>query len=76
MENKIRELVADVFDLDPQSINDLSSPDNIVKWDSLGHMNLVSAIEEEFDFELDDDDIDNLRNFALIVKIVSERLGV
>lgn len=75
MEADIKSLVSRVFDVDVKSINDKSSPDNIESWDSLGHMNLVAALEEEFGIQLDDDDIDDLRNVALIVNIVQGKLS-
>ena len=75
MEADIKSLVSSVFNVDVKSINDKSSPDNIESWDSLGHMNLVAALEEEFGIQLDDDDIDDLRNVALIVNIVQGKLS-
>lgn len=75
MEADIKSLVSSVFNVDVKSINDKSSPDNIQSWDSLGHMNLVAALEEEFGIQLDDDDIDDLRNVALIVNIVQGKLS-
>jgi acyl carrier protein len=75
MKADIKSLVSRVFDVDVKSINDKSSPDNIESWDSLGHMNLVAALEEEFGIQLDDDDIDDLRNVALIVNIVQGKLS-
>ena len=75
MEADIKCLVSRVFDVEVKSINDKSSPDNIKSWDSLGHMNLVAALEEEFGIQLDDDDIDDLRNVALIVNIVQGKLS-
>jgi acyl carrier protein len=74
MEADIKHLVSRIFNIDIESINDKSSPDNIKNWDSLGHMNLVAALEEEFGIELDDDDIEDLRNVALIVNIVQGKL--
>jgi acyl carrier protein len=75
MEADIKSLVSRVFDVEVKSINDKSSPDNIKSWDSLAHMNLVAALEEEFGIQLDDDDIDDLRNVALIVNIVQGKLS-
>jgi len=66
MENRIKEVMSDVFNIDIESINNNSSPDNIENWDSLKHMNLIVALEEEFGVEFDDNDIENLLNFQLI----------
>jgi len=66
MENRIKKVMSDVFNIDIESINNNSSPDNIENWDSLKHMNLIVALEEEFGVEFDDNDIENLLNFQLI----------
>jgi len=66
MENRIKKVMVDVFNIDIESINNNSSPDNIENWDSLKHMNLIVALEEEFGVEFDDNDIENLLNFQLI----------
>ena len=72
MENKIKKVMSDVFNVDVGSINNDSSPDNIENWDSLKHMNLIVALEEEFDIEFDDNDIENLLNFQLINLTIKE----
>lgn len=36
---------------------------DITAWDSVGHMNLISVIEEEFDIEMEIDDITDLSSF-------------
>ena len=39
-------------------------------WDSLKHMNLITALEEEFDVIFDDQEIVDSMNYALIVSIL------
>ena len=54
IEVRIKQVMSDVFNIDINSINDTSSPDNIENWDSLKHMNLITALEEEFGVIFDD----------------------
>jgi len=75
MEADIKSLISKIFNVDVKFINDNSSPDDIKGWDSLGHMNLVAALEEEYEIQLDDEEIDDLRNVALIVNIVAGKLS-
>ena len=35
------------------------------QWDSVGHVNLMNAIEEEFDVSLEPDDILDFKSFAI-----------
>lgn len=70
IEVRIKQVMSDVFNIDINSINDTSSPDNIENWDSLKHMNLIIALEEEFGIIFDDQEIVDSMNYALIVNIL------
>lgn len=74
MENRIKNIMAAVFEILPADINDASSSDTIDNWDSLNLMNLVVALEEEFDIEFDDQDIVEMLNFKLICEIIKEKV--
>jgi len=74
MENRIKKVMSDVFNINLNSINNDSSPDNIENWDSLNHMNLIVALEEDFNIEFDDKDIENLLNFQLINLTIKEHI--
>ena len=74
MEKRIRTIMSAVFALPIESINDESSPDSIESWDSLKHINLVVALEEEFEINFTDNEILEIINFKLIKKIVESLL--
>jgi acyl carrier protein len=57
VEQKIITILAQVMNMSPEQIDSTSSPDTIGVWDSLKHMNLVMAIEEEFDMQFSEDQI-------------------
>ena len=44
----------------------------IPEWDSIGHMTLVSAIEDEFDISMETDDIIDLSSFKKGIEILSK----
>jgi acyl carrier protein len=73
MESRIKKVMGDLFNIGVESINNDSSPDNIENWDSLKHMNLIIALEEEFEVEFDDEEIVDSMNYALILNIVSNK---
>ena len=56
----------------PNEINENASQDNLEKWDSVMHMNLVIALESEFNIELTGDQILEMLNYKLIVYTISE----
>ena len=61
-----------VFEVDVESISDDASIDTIENWDSLRHLNLILALEEEFEVTIPDEEVGNLINFKLIELILNE----
>lgn len=72
MQERIKEVMAKVFNIPVTSVTDEFSPDDIEAWDSLRHMHLVLALEEEFSIEFDDQQVMEMMNLPLIVITVSE----
>ena len=54
MDDRIKNVMSAVFEVSPYQINYESSPDTIETWDSLKHMNLIIALEEEFKIQFTD----------------------
>lgn len=72
MEERVKKIMSDVFLIDLNEVNETSSPDTIPQWDSIGHLNLVTAIEEEFGIKIEDEQITQMLNFKLVVEIIKE----
>jgi acyl carrier protein len=53
----VEEVVSRVFGADPGSLEDASSPETVEGWDSMGHLNLVAALEQEFGVSIDIGDV-------------------
>ena len=70
IEDRIKNVMSAVFEIPIQEINDQSSSDKIVSWDSLKHMNLVIALEEEFNMQFSENEILEMKNFILIKEII------
>ena len=71
---RILKVMSLVFEVPIEMLNEESSSDTIGSWDSLKHLNLILALEEEFDVVIPDEEVGNLMNFKLI-KIVIEELN-
>ena len=74
--DRIKSVMSNVFALSVEKINDDASQDSLEAWDSLKHMNLIVALEEEFGIEFDEDDIGELLNYKLIKIIILEKKKV
>ena len=71
---KLKEVISNVLGISIEEINDSSSPDNIEKWDSLSHLNLVMAIESEFEVQLSPEDSMDMLSVKLIRIILEDAL--
>jgi acyl carrier protein len=72
---RIKQVMSVVFEILPNLINEDSSIDNLENWDSMRHLNLILALEEEFGISIPDEDVGNLVNFKLIILVINEQLG-
>jgi acyl carrier protein len=75
IEQRVGTVMADVFALDPAEVGPGTSPDTVEAWDSLQHLSLVLAVEEEFDLQFGDTETTEMVTYPLIVAIVREKLG-
>ena len=71
---KLKEVLSAVFEVSVESITDDSSSDTIENWDSLRHLNLIIALEEEFNVVIPDEEVGNLVNFKLIELVLNDLL--
>ncbi|MEB3261314.1 MAG: acyl carrier protein [Cyanobacteriota bacterium] len=69
---ELKQLLADVFGEDPQSITDESSIDTIDQWTSLRHLNLVVALEERFNIQLSEEETLEIISVALIKAVLAD----
>lgn len=74
MEEKLKRIMASVFEVSENDISEDSSPDTLDNWDSLRQLNLVSALEEEFEVEFDDEEISEMISYKLVRLILNEKL--
>ena len=72
-ENALKQVMATLLNVDASAIDQEASMDTIPSWDSLRHMNLVLALEEEFKVSIPDEDAGNITSYKLI-KLVLEDL--
>ena len=70
--DRIHRVVSDVFGVPTGSIDDDSSPDIIESWDSMSHLNLILALEAEFDVSLSPEDAMELLSVKLIHSVLVE----
>ena len=70
IETKLKKIISVIFLIDQNQINNQSSNENIKEWDSLKHLSLVLAIEEEFNIRFSNDETLQLTSFKKIAEIL------
>lgn len=71
-ENVLKGVLAKVFKVEAALIDDESSMDNVENWDSLNHLKLVLALEEELNVSFSEEESVEILSFALIKEILKE----
>lgn len=71
-EQRLRDVMSAVLRVPASDISSSSSMDTIETWDSLAHMNLVLAIEEEFGVSIPDDEAANVTSYQLLKLVLQE----
>jgi acyl carrier protein len=75
LQDRLRRVFVDTLELgDGVDVANLNYRD-IPEWDSLGHMTLVAAIEDQFDVQLDTEQVIGLSSFKIAVETL-RGLGV
>ncbi len=70
----LRQVMATILNVDIARIEPECSMDTIKEWDSLHHMNLVLALEEEFKISIPDEEAANITSYKLIKLTLEELL--
>jgi acyl carrier protein len=75
MEEQVKQVMADILDLDPGSIDESTSQDNTSTWDSLSQINLMVALEQEFGITFDPAEAESMLSFTDILEILDRKLA-
>lgn len=71
-ESRLKAVMANILSTDASAIDARSSVDTIPTWDSLSHMKLVLALEEEFGISLTGEESVEILSYELIKAVLTE----
>ena len=71
LETRVYRIVSDLFNVPAESLTPASSAETIELWDSIGHLNLVLALEEEFGIRLSPEQVDSMLNVDSILQTLA-----
>jgi acyl carrier protein len=71
---KVQDVFHEAFGIAPQSISLETNPNDVPGWDSVGHLDLASRLEQVFGISFDVDDLMEMEDVRGIVKIIAAKL--
>lgn len=60
MKEKFLELFKEVFELDHQEVKFTDNFRDFDEWDSLTHLSLIAMLDDEFDIQIEEEELDKL----------------
>ena len=73
MEEQIKKIASRVFRVEESTLTKDSSPETISRWDSLRHIEFISAIEAQFEFQLTADEIVSINSLGDVVRLTLQK---
>lgn len=74
MEERIKQVMADILNLNPTSIDESTAMDCVESWDSLNHIQLCLSLEQEFQISLGVSEIESMLSYPEILQVIQEKL--
>jgi acyl carrier protein len=71
---RAREVIASTFGLPTMDVPDSASPATVPKWDSLHHLTLIVALEDQFNVTYTSHEIPQMNSLDAIMRVTARHL--
>ncbi len=71
---RLNEVFQDVFDDEDIVVDEETTADDIEDWDSIEHINLISAVESEFGIRFTMGEVSGMKNVGEMISIIEARV--
>jgi acyl carrier protein len=75
MKSRVLAVIAAVFQLPVDGIDDDASPETLPQWDSSSHLNLMFALEDEFKIQLSEEEMMAMVSLSDVMTVLKSHLG-
>lgn len=75
VDERVRNMVATIFNTPIEQVGPASSPETIEAWDSMGHLMLILELEQEFGVQIPPEEVEKMTSVAAIHQALA-RCGV
>ena len=72
---KVIEIVASTCDVDKSEVTENSIVGDFPAWDSVGHLSILTNVEEAFDISFEPEEMMELEDVKDIVEAVNQKIG-
>lgn len=69
----LQEIFVDIFDDESIIVSDTLTADDVEGWDSLNHINLISAIERAFKVKFALGELQEMKNVGILIQLLEEK---
>ena len=73
MIERVAAICEKVFDIEPGEFSLDTVPEDVVRWDSLGHMTLIMELEDAFGVHFEVDEITEMSSGRKIIEILKAK---
>ena len=70
--DKYSKAFSEALEIDNSQINNKLKYNSVPEWDSIGHMTLIAALEEEFSISVETDDIIDFNSYKKGIEILGK----
>ena len=74
IKNTLQEIFRDILDINDLVLDNQTSASDIEEWDSLAHINLVVAIEREYQIKFGLGELQDLKNIEDMITIITNKI--
>lgn len=72
MKDKIKNIICDILNIKKSALTENSGIETIKQWDSLKHMQIITAIEEEYKIQFSEEDLIKSNNLKKIINSIKK----
>jgi len=76
VQEKVIQVLVNILQVSPDKISTKTTSDDIEKWDSLNHINMIQALEQEFGVRYDEEQVVSMLGVGAIIDATKGILGL
>ena len=75
IKEQLEEIFQDIFDDESLCISDNTTAEDIDRWDSLNHINLIGAVERHFKIRFALGELQSMKNVGEMMRLIQKKAG-